>query len=45
MMNDDDDDALRPPTKMTMTMTMITMSCQSLPFFIGFFIVWLIAMG
>jgi hypothetical protein len=38
MTNDNDDDALIPPTMMMMTMTMMRMSCQSLPFFIGFFI-------
>jgi hypothetical protein len=43
--NNNTNDASRPPTTKTATMTMMTMSCKSLPFFIGFFIVWLIVMG
>jgi hypothetical protein len=43
--NGNDEDASRPPTMMTTTMTTMRASCKSLPFFIGFFIVWLIVMG
>jgi hypothetical protein len=45
MMSDGNDNASRPLMTTTMTMTTMTMLCQSLPFFIGFFIVWLIIMG
>ncbi len=36
--NNDNEDALIQPTTMTTTMTMMTTLCQSLPFFIDFFI-------
>jgi hypothetical protein len=36
MMNNNDNDALIPPTKTTMMGATMTMSCQSLHFFIGF---------
>ncbi len=45
MTNDSDNNALIPTTMTTTTMTTMITSCQYLPFFIGFFIVWLIDMG
>jgi hypothetical protein len=45
MMSNGNEDASRPLMTMTMRMTTMMMLCQSLPFFIGFFIVWLIGMG
>jgi hypothetical protein len=47
MTNNNDNNASRPPTMTTMMMTITIMMTlhQSLPFFIGFFIVWLIFMG
>ncbi len=46
MMKNNNNNALRPPMTMTKTMSTMTMSCQSSPFFIFlFFIVWLIVIG
>jgi hypothetical protein len=36
MANNDKDNVLIPPTTRTRTMTTMTTSCKSLPFFIGF---------